>query len=152
MKCANCGAIESKVIDSRPTEDSSAIKRRRECLSCHFRFTTFERIEVASFAVIKKDLTREQYDREKLIRGIMKSCERRPVTMSQIQKMVSEIENNIIQSGKNEVLSTSIGEEVMQALKSIDEVAYVRFASVYRQFKDINTFMDELKTLLDERK
>lgn len=152
MKCTKCGYIESKVIDSRPADDYSTIRRRRECLECHFRFTTYERVESLPLVVVKKDGTREQYDRNKIIKGIMKACEKRPVSMEQIEKMVSEIEAELYSTSLNEIYSTEIGEQIMKHLKNLDEVAYVRFASVYRHFKDINTFMEELELLLKEQK
>jgi transcriptional repressor NrdR len=151
MKCPQCGYIESKVIDSRPTEDYTAIRRRRECLECHNRFTTYERIENMPVMVVKKDGTREQFDRNKFIMGVMKACEKRPVSMEQIEKLVSEIEAELNATAKSEITSSEIGEAIMHALKQLDEVAYVRFASVYRHFRDINTFMDELKLMLKEQ-
>ncbi len=151
MKCTKCGYIESKVIDSRPADDYSTIRRRRECLECHFRFTTYERMESLPLVVVKKDGTREQFDRNKIIKGIMKACEKRPVSMEQIEKMVSEIEAELYSTSLNEIYSTEIGEQIMKQLKNLDEVAYVRFASVYRHFKDINTFMEELEMLLKEQ-
>ncbi|MBE6701383.1 MAG: transcriptional repressor NrdR [Ruminococcaceae bacterium] len=148
MKCPACGFEESKVLDSRPTDEGESIRRRRECLSCQKRFTTYERIEVMPIVVVKKDKSREAFDRTKLINGMIKACEKRPVSIGEIERAVSEIEASLNNSLQTEVSSTRIGELVMEALKKIDEVAYVRFASVYRQFKDINTFMDELKLLL----
>ncbi|MBQ7897082.1 MAG: transcriptional repressor NrdR [Clostridia bacterium] len=148
MKCPACGFAESKVLDSRPTEEGEAIRRRRECLSCQKRFTTYERLEVMPIMVVKKDKSREAFDRTKLINGMIRACEKRPVPISDIERAVSDIEASLNNSLQTEVSSTQIGELVMEALKKIDEVAYVRFASVYRQFKDINTFMDELKLLL----
>lgn len=148
MKCPACGFAESKVLDSRPTDEGGAIRRRRECLSCQKRFTTYERLEVMPIIVVKKDKSREAFDRTKVLNGIIRACEKRPVTMAEIERAVSNIEATLNNSLQSEVSSTEIGELVMEALKSIDEVAYVRFASVYRQFKDINTFMDELKLLL----
>ncbi len=148
MKCPACGFAESKVLDSRPTEEGEAIRRRRECLSCQKRFTTYERLEVMPIMVVKKDKSREAFDRTKLINGMIRACEKRPVSVSDIERAVSDIEASLNNSLQTEVSSTQIGELVMEELKRIDEVAYVRFASVYRQFKDINTFMDELKLLL----
>ena len=148
MKCPACGFAESKVLDSRPTEEGEAIRRRRECLSCQKRFTTYERLEVMPIMVVKKDKSREAFDRTKLINGMIRACEKRPVSVSDIERAVSDIEASLNNSLQTEVSSTQIGELVMEELKKIDEVAYVRFASVYRQFKDINTFMDELKLLL----
>ena len=153
MRCPACGHPESKVLDSRPANEGASIRRRRECLSCQKRFTTFETVENISFMVVKKDKTRESFDRMKVKNGIVRACEKRPVTMSQIENAVSEIEQALLSSMKNEVSTTEIGELVMEKLKQLDEVAYVRFASVYRQFKDITTFRDELNKLLgDENK
>ncbi len=149
MKCPICGHLESKVLDSRPSNEGTSIRRRRECLACQKRFTTFETIEIMSFMVVKKDKTREQFDRSKIKKGIVRACEKRPVTMDQIETAVSEIESTLISSMRSEISSNEIGELVMDKLKSLDEVAYVRFASVYRQFKDITTFRDELNKLLD---
>lgn len=150
MKCPACGHLESKVLDSRPANEGASIRRRRECLSCQKRFTTFETIENVSFMVVKKDKTRESFDKMKIKNGMVRACEKRPVTMTQIENAVSEIEQTLLSSMKNEVTSTEIGELVMQKLKALDEVSYVRFASVYRQFKDITTFRDELNKLLDD--
>ena len=152
MKCPFCGHMEDKVIDSRPAEDGSAIRRRRECLSCSSRFTTYEKVELLPLLVIKKDGTREAYSQEKLLGGLMKACEKRPVSSEQLTQIVSYVENQIQNTTKREISTNEIGEMVMQQLKGIDEVAYVRFASVYRQFKDINTFMEELNKLLTEKK
>ncbi len=148
MKCPYCGYGESKVIDSRRLEETNSIKRRRECLSCEKRFSTYERVELAPLVVIKKNGTREQFDRQKLLRGIMHACEKRPVSIDTMEAMVSEIETALNNDLMQEVESEKIGELVMEKLKEIDEVAYVRFASVYRQFRDINTFMEELQKLL----
>lgn len=148
MKCPFCGYEESKVIDSRPTDEGEKIRRRRECISCTKRFTTYEIIESVPIIVVKKDKSRETFDRVKLFNGILKSCEKRPVSIEQIDRLVSEIEVELQNSLDREVTSVHIGELVMEKLKGLDEVAYVRFASVYRQFKDINTFMDELTKLL----
>ena len=150
MKCPYCEYPESKVVDSRPTDEGQAIRRRRECMSCTKRFTTYENIEEIPTVIVKKDGNREVYNRNKLINGIIKSCEKRPVSMSTIEEMVDDIEKTIFNSMKNEITSIEIGELVMEKLKDVDEVAYVRFASVYRQFKDVNSFMDELKKLLAE--
>lgn len=152
MKCPYCGFEESKVIDSRPVEDSNSIRRRRECISCEKRFTTYEKIESVPIVVIKKDKTREAFDSEKLLNGLLKSCEKRPVPTETLEHMVEEIENIIANTMEREITSSQIGELVMERLKKIDEVAYVRFASVYRQFKDINTFMAELNNLLTDKK
>ncbi|NMB08165.1 MAG: transcriptional repressor NrdR [Tissierellia bacterium] len=151
MKCPFCDYYESKVIDSRPTDEGQAIRRRRECIKCSKRFTTYEKIEKMPLIIIKKDGTREAYDRNKLINGILKSCEKRPVPLSTIEGIVDEIEKELYNSLDKEITSQYIGEMVMNKLKNIDEVAYVRFASVYRQFKDLNTFMEELKKILDEK-
>ncbi|MBR3032081.1 MAG: transcriptional repressor NrdR [Clostridiales bacterium] len=148
MKCPFCGHMEDKVIDSRPAEDGSAIRRRRECLSCSSRFTTYEKVELLPLLVIKKDGTREVYSQEKLLGGLMKACEKRPVSSEQLTQIVTYVENQIQNTTKREISTNEIGEMVMQQLKEIDEVAYVRFASVYRQFKDVNSFMDELKDML----
>ncbi len=151
MKCPYCDALDSKVLDSRPTEDDTAIRRRRQCLGCQKRFTTYEKVEGVPIMVIKKDKCREPFDREKLLRGIVKACEKRPVPFEVMENMTYMIENIIQNSLDREVTSSKIGELVMEQLKNIDEVAYVRFASVYRQFKDINTFMQELRKLLTEK-
>lgn len=149
MKCPSCGHPESKVLDSRPANEGVSIRRRRECLECQKRFTTFETIESVTFMVVKKDKTRESFDRMKLLNGIARSCEKRPVTRLQMENAVSDIEQALQATMRNEISSTEIGEMVMDKLKELDEVAYVRFASVYRQFKDITTFRDELNKLLD---
>ena len=151
MKCPYCGAEESKVIDSRPTEDSERIRRRRECLGCGKRFTTYEVVETVPLMVVKKDKSREAFNRQKLLNGLMRACEKRPVSYQQLEDAVSNIEQTLLNSYEREVSSMYIGELAMEELKSIDDVAYVRFASVYRQFSDINTFMDELKDLLAKR-
>lgn len=148
MKCPYCGHLEDKVIDSRPAEDGSAIRRRRECLSCSSRFTTYEKVELLPLLVIKKDGTREVYSQEKLLGGLMKACEKRPVSSEQLEQIVSYVENQIQNTAKREISTNDIGEMVMLQLKEIDEVAYVRFASVYRQFKDVNSFMEELQDML----
>ena len=149
MKCPNCGCTESKVLDSRSTEEGVAIRRRRECLECQKRFTTYERVEEIPLMVIKKDGSRQVFDRTKILNGIVRACEKRPVSLSQMEATVSQVESALTNSGVNEVSSDQIGNLVMEKLKSLDEVAYVRFASVYRQFKDVSTFMDELKSLLN---
>lgn len=151
MKCPFCGFEESKVIDSRPTDEGERIRRRRECTQCSKRFTTYEIIENVPIIVVKKDKSREEFDRDKLFRGILRSCEKRPVSIDTIDSLVDSIEASLQNSLDREVTSVHIGEMVMDKLKAIDEVAYVRFASVYRQFKDINTFMDELAKLLSEK-
>ena len=151
MKCPFCGIEESKVIDSRPTDEGERIRRRRECTSCGKRFTTYEIIENVPVIVVKKDKSRETFDRNKLYNGILRACEKRPVSIDTIDKMVDDIEAALQNSLDREVTSVHIGEMVMDKLKGVDEVSYVRFASVYRQFKDINTFMDELAKLLSEK-
>ena len=148
MKCPFCGYEESKVIDSRPTDEGERIRRRRECLKCGKRFTTYEIIESVPILVIKKDKSREVFDRNKLLNGMMRACEKRPVAMDTLEKAVDEIEATLQNSLDREVTSVKIGELAMESLKKIDEVAYVRFASVYREFKDASTFMDELKKFL----
>lgn len=150
MKCPFCSYFESKVNDSRPTDEGQAIRRRRECIKCGKRFTTYEKIEEIPIIVVKKDGNRQSYDRNKLLNGIIKACEKRPVSMNTIEKIVDEIEKSLSNSLEREVTSVEIGELIMDKLKDIDEVAYVRFASVYRQFKDLNSFMEELKKILDE--
>ncbi|NCC15179.1 MAG: transcriptional repressor NrdR [Clostridia bacterium] len=152
MKCPFCGYADTKVIDSRAQDDNAVIRRRRLCESCGKRFTTYERIDMIPITVIKKDGTREIFDKTKLIGGIMKSCNKRPVTAKQIENLVDDVENTLIGSGEREVESKAIGNMVMDRLKELDEVAYVRFASVYRQFKDINTFIDELEKMLSEKR
>lgn len=151
MKCPYCGYEESKVIDSRPADEGERIRRRRECLKCGKRFTTHEVIETVPIVVVKRDKSREVFDRNKLTAGILRACEKRPVSIEQIEKMVDSIETQLQSSLDREVTSMMIGELTMDQLKNVDEVAYVRFASVYRQFKDINTFMEELNKLLKER-
>jgi transcriptional regulator NrdR len=150
LKCPFCGYLDSKVIDSRPTDDSASIRRRRECIKCGKRFTTYEKVEQIPILVIKKDLSREAYDRDKILKGMIKACEKRPVPIKKLEDLADEIERDIYNSYEKEITSAQIGEMVMEKLKNVDEVAYVRFASVYRQFKDINTFMDELKKLLND--
>lgn len=149
MKCPFCGFEESKVIDSRPTDEGQRIRRRRECLDCGKRFTTYEIIESLPIIVIKKDKSRETFNRDKLMTGLLRACEKRPVSIDTLDNMIDEIETVLQNSLDREVSSEKIGELVMEKLKAIDEVAYVRFASVYRQFKDINTFMRELNKLLE---
>jgi len=150
MKCPFCSYFESKVNDSRPTNEGQAIRRRRECIKCGKRFTTYEKIEEIPIIVVKKDKNRQSYDRNKLLNGIIKACEKRPVSMDTIEKIVDEVEVTLSNSLEREVTSVEIGEIIMDKLKDIDEVAYVRFASVYRQFKDLNSFMEELKKILGE--
>ncbi|WOC33543.1 MULTISPECIES: transcriptional regulator NrdR [Caproicibacterium] len=151
MKCPFCGHEESKVIDSRPTDEGERIRRRRECLKCGKRFTTYEVIETVPVIVIKKDKSREAFDRSKLLRGLLRACEKRPVSLATLERLVDEIETNLQNSLDREVESSKIGEYAMEKLKAIDEVAYVRFASVYRQFQDINTFLDELNEIIQTR-
>lgn len=148
MKCPYCGEENTKVIDSRPAEENNAIRRRRQCLKCKKRFTTYEKVENIPLIVIKKDDIREPYDRGKIEAGIVRSCHKRPVSYEQIVSAVEDVENKIFNMEKKEISSRVIGEIVMERLKELDQVAYVRFASVYREFKDANTFMDELKKLL----
>lgn len=152
MKCPFCNNYESKVVDSRPTEEGCAIRRRRECNSCKKRFTTYEKIEETPLIIVKKDGNRESYNKDKILSGIIKACEKRPVSFEQMEKMIASIEKTLQNTLEKEISSKYIGELIMNHLKTLDEVAYVRFASVYRQFKDINTFVDELTKLLDEKK
>ena len=149
MKCPFCNASDTKVIDSRPADDNSSIRRRRQCEQCGKRFTTYEKLETMPLMIIKKDNSRETYDRSKVEKGILLSCHKRPVSSQQISSMIDEIENQIFGMEEKEVPASVIGELVMKKLKDVDEVAYVRFASVYREFKDVNTFMDELKKFLN---
>ena len=151
MKCPYCNESDTKVIDSRPADDNSSIRRRRQCESCGKRFTTYEKLETMPLMVIKKDESRETYDRSKIESGIIHSCHKRPVSTQQINAMIDEIENQIFNMEEKEVETTVIGELVMRKLKQLDEVAYVRFASVYREFKDVNTFMEELGKLLQNK-
>lgn len=151
MKCPYCGYSESKVIDSRPTDEGERIRRRRECLNCAKRFTTYEVIETVPVVVVKKDKSREAFDRNKLLNGLLCACEKRPVPLETLERIVDEIETLLQNSLDREVPSTLIGTYAMDKLKKVDEVAYVRFASVYREFKDINTFMDELNKIKAER-
>lgn len=152
MKCPFCGFLESKVIDSRPAEEGATIRRRRECLACQKRFTTYEIIERLPLVVVKRDGSRQSFDKVKLINGMVRACEKRPVALAQLEKIADEIEQELQSALEREISTVEIGEMVMKRLKGIDEVAYVRFASVYRSFKDINTFMDELSKLLVENK
>lgn len=151
MKCPYCGFPDGKVIDSRPTEEGNSIRRRRECLKCQRRFTTYEKLETVSLAVVKQDNSRQPYDREKIIRGIIRACEKRPIPLSKMESIADDIEGELYQSMEKEVSSTEIGEKVMSHLKELDEVAYVRFASVHKHFSDIETFMEELKKLLKNK-
>jgi len=150
MNCPFCDYPETKVIDTRPTDEGQKIRRRRECLSCKKRFTTYEKVENIQLIVIKKDKTRESFDRNKIVNGIIKACEKRSIPLKSIEEIVDKIEKSILNDMENEISSYKIGEMVMKELKNIDDVAYVRFASVYREFKDINTFMDELKKMLNK--
>lgn len=150
MKCPYCEYFESKVIDSRPTDEGQTIRRRRECIKCGKRFTTYEKIEEVPIIIVKKGGNRQVYDRNKLLNGILKACEKRPVSIGTIERIVDDIERNLSNTLEKEITSVEIGEMVMNKLKNVDEVAYVRFASVYRQFKDVNSFMEELKKILDE--
>lgn len=151
MKCPFCGFEESKVVDSRHSEDGVSIRRRRECLSCQKRFTTYETVESLPIAVVKKDNSRQPFDRNKILNGMLRACEKRPVSMASLEAAVDQIEQSVQNSLDREVSAEQIGEMVMEKLRELDEVAYVRFASVYRQFKDINTFMAELNKLLKEK-
>ncbi|WP_243343352.1 transcriptional regulator NrdR [Anaerococcus sp. AGMB09787] len=150
MRCPYCNSLDTRVIDSRSTEDDRAIRRRRQCGHCDRRFSTYERYEDATIMVVKKDLTREAYDQSKLIGGIVKSCQKRPVSMAEIENVARNVEMKINHLGKNEVSSRYIGELVMNELKKLDPVAYVRFASVYREFKDVDSFYEEIKSLRND--
>lgn len=151
MKCPYCAYQESKVVDSRHSEDGNSIRRRRECLSCQKRFTTYETVESLPIVVVKKDNSRQSFDRNKILNGMVRACEKRPVSMADLEAAVDEIEQTIQNSLEREISTKEIGELVMERLKPLDEVAYVRFASVYRQFKDINSFMNELNKILEEK-
>ncbi len=151
MKCPYCGCEESKVVDSRPTDEGERIRRRRECLSCAKRFTTYEIIETTPVMVVKRDNSREPFNRQKLTKGILRACEKRPISLDQIDGIVDLVETKIQNKLDREIPSELIGEYTMEALKGVDEVAYIRFACVYRQFQDINTFMEELKRLMNEQ-
>lgn len=151
MKCPFCYYEESKVVDSRATDDYTAIRRRRECLKCGKRYTTYEKIEDIPIQVIKKDLTRENFDKDKIINGLIKACQKRPVSRNQIEEIALEVEKVLSNQMIQEVKSDFIGELVMERLKKIDEVSYVRFASVYRQFTDVNTFMEEIRDLMNKK-
>ena len=150
LKCPFCGFEDSKVIDSRATEDNMAIRRRRECLKCNKRYTTYEKVEDIPILVIKKDSSREYFDKSKIINGLIKACQKRPVSRQQIEDIAFEIEKSLSNEMVTEVKSQDVGEMIMEKLKELDEVSYVRFASVYRQFKDINTFMREISSLLNK--
>ena len=151
MKCPHCGFQESKVVDSRHSEDGMSIRRRRECLSCQKRFTTYETVEILPIIVVKRDNSRQPFDRNKILNGMLRACEKRPVSMQALEDAVNEIESLVQNSLEREITTQYIGELVMERLKVLDEVAYVRFASVYRQFKDIHSFMQELNKILEER-
>lgn len=151
MKCPYCNHNETKVLDSRPTEDNASIRRRRECLGCLKRFTTYENVEDIPVYVIKKDGTREPFNKRKIMSGLLKSCEKRPVSVLEIERIIDEIEKQVYNTMEQEIKSELIGELVMEKLKKLDDVAYVRFASVYKQFKDINTFINELQKILSEK-
>src|SRR5690625_1109837 len=152
MKCSNCDYKSTRVLDSRPIEEGRSIRRRRECEQCGFRFTTFERMEETPLIVVKKDGARQEYSREKLIRGLIRACEKRPVPLEKIEEIARNVEREIRDIGLSEIDSKEIGNMVMDLLAKVDDVAYVRFASVYRQFKDISVFLDELKDLIDKDK
>lgn len=152
MRCPYCGYKEDKVVDSRVTQEGFAVRRRRECLSCDRRFTTYEYVEDVSLMVIKKDGSRQSFDRKKILTGIMRACEKRPVGLEEMEDITSQVEREIYRGASREVPSSEIGEAIIQRLKKVDDVAYVRFASVYRQFKDVGQFMHELKSLLDDGK
>ena len=151
MKCPYCGHPESKVIDSRPADENASIRRRRECLSCARRFTTYETVESLPIVVIKKDGSRQSFDRQKVLRGMIRACEKRPVALAELERIADEIEQELQNSMEREIRTEVIGEKVMERLRKVDQVAYVRFASVYRQFKDIDTFMTELNKLLSDK-
>ena len=151
MKCPYCGHPESKVIDSRPADENASIRRRRECLSCARRFTTYATVESLPIVVIKKDGSRQSFDRQKVLRGMIRACEKRPVALAELERIADEIEQELQNSMEREIRTEVIGEKVMERLRKVDQVAYVRFASVYRQFKDIDTFMAELNKLLAEK-
>ncbi len=152
MKCPACRHPETKVVDSRVTKDGTAIRRRRECLACGYRFTTYERVEMLLPMVIKRDGRREPFSREKVIEGIRKACQKRPISMDQIENFVNELERDLMETGEREIPSTEIGERVMAKLHEWDDVAYVRFASVYRQFQDVNEFIEQIQKLLESKK
>ena len=152
MKCPYCGYSESKVIDSRPADENSSIRRRRECLSCGKRFTTYETVESLPMVVVKKDGSRQSFDRRKVLGGMIRACEKRPVPLAELEKIAEEIEQDLQNSMEREISTEAIGEKVMERLRNVDQVAYVRFASVYRQFKDIDTVMTELNKLLADNR
>jgi transcriptional repressor NrdR len=152
MKCPSCQHNSSRVLDSRPVDDGRSIRRRRECERCAYRFTTFEKVEEIPLIVVKKEGTREEFNRDKILRGLIKACEKRPVALKQLEDITSDVEKELRSQGTSEINSEAIGEMVMDRLSKVDEVAYVRFASVYRQFKDINVFIEELKELIKKEK
>ncbi|MFD2625325.1 transcriptional regulator NrdR [Salibacterium salarium] len=150
MRCPSCHSNGTRVLDSRPSNEGKSIRRRRECDACHERFTTFEMVEEIPLVVVKKEGTREEFSREKILRGLIRACEKRPVALETLEDIVSEVEQQLRSDGKSEIQSEEVGELVMERLANVDDVAYVRFASVYRQFKDINVFIDELKELISK--
>lgn len=150
MKCPFCSSENTRVIDSRPADDNSSIRRRRLCDACGKRFTTYEKVETIPLIIIKKDNNREQYDRSKIEAGVLRACHKRPISVNEVNQLVDEVETDIFNREEKEIPSTAIGEIVMDKIKNLDSVAYVRFASVYREFKDVNTFMSELKKMLDK--
>ena len=152
MKCPFCGSPESKVIDKRETDNDEHTRRRRECLSCQKRFTTYERVELANLIIIKKDGVRQQFDRQKMLSGMIRACEKRPISLQQLEKIADDIETELRNMGTPEISTISVGEKVMEKLKELDEVAYIRFASVYREFTDLTSFEKELKTLLKKKR
>ncbi|AQP52886.1 transcriptional regulator NrdR [Vagococcus penaei] len=152
MQCPKCHYNGSRVVDSRPADEGRSIRRRRECEECGFRFTTFERIEVTPLLVIKKNGAREEFSRDKVLRGLIRSAEKRPVSMEQMEQVVDHVENRVRNQGENEVSTTLIGEYVMEELVNLDEISYIRFASVYRQFKDMSVFLKELQEIIDKEK
>ena len=152
MRCPACGHDEDRVVDSRATKDNSAVRRRRECLKCGYRFTTYEYIEHTPVMVVKKDGRRERYSREKILNGLLRACEKRPVSREALEKLIDEVEKSIGSKAMDEIPTSEIGNEVMKRLAAIDQVAYVRFASVYREFKDVSQFLDELRGLLEKKK
>ena len=149
MKCPFCSVENTRVIDSRPADDGAAIRRRRQCDACNKRFTTYEKVDAIPLVVVKKDMNREPYDRSKIEAGVFRSCHKRPISVDQIKQFVDELETEIFAMDDKEVSSSVIGELLMEKLKTLDPVAYVRFASIYREFKDVNTFMDEIKKILE---
>lgn len=151
MKCPFCGFTDSKVVDSRPADDGSTIRRRRECLACQKRFTTYETIERLPLVVVKRDGSRQSFDKVKVLNGMIRACEKRPVPIQELEKIANDVEQELQEAFEREISTTDIGEMIMERLKTLDEVSYVRFASVYRSFKDISTFMDELAKLLEDK-